>query len=265
VQLLYLTPYSNGTAAPPFVPTDIPGLLAWFDGADATSMTIGSSFLISQWNDKSGNGNNATNSNTATQPTYSANQLNGKSTVAFPGGMNLAFGSAQMINPSSPFTITFVVEFSVVNNPFSIFFALTDANGVTDQPYFNINKSGTTTNVFIAGPVSTYAANIGTNLWNPSIGTDTYYAITFTYNGMGLSNQANFGFSVNGTSYVLNSGDNDDTNGGANIIGNYAPGGAFGASFTGFFADIYVYNTQFTGPQSTAFYGYLSSKWGIAA
>lgn len=41
------------TNATPFAPTHAPGLLAWYDASDSSSITHASN-VISQWNDKSG-------------------------------------------------------------------------------------------------------------------------------------------------------------------------------------------------------------------
>jgi hypothetical protein len=55
----------------------------WLDAADASTITQ-SSNLVSQWNDKSGNGRNATASSTA-RPTYSATAFNSKPGLTFDG------------------------------------------------------------------------------------------------------------------------------------------------------------------------------------
>ena len=55
----------------------------WLDAADASTITQ-SSNLVSQWNDKSGNGRNASASSTA-RPTYSATSFNGKPGLTFDG------------------------------------------------------------------------------------------------------------------------------------------------------------------------------------
>lgn len=55
----------------------------WLDAADSSTITQ-SSNLVSQWNDKSGNGRNATASSTA-RPTYSATAFNSKPGLTFDG------------------------------------------------------------------------------------------------------------------------------------------------------------------------------------
>lgn len=63
----------------------------WIDGSD-TSTIIQSSGLISQINDKSGNGINVTASGAA-RPSFLANSLNGYSTIRFPTGTQLTLPS----------------------------------------------------------------------------------------------------------------------------------------------------------------------------
>jgi hypothetical protein len=64
----------------------------WLDAADAATVTE-SSGLVSQVNDKSGNGRNFTASGGA-RPTYSANALNGKAVFTFGGAASLTSASA---------------------------------------------------------------------------------------------------------------------------------------------------------------------------
>jgi hypothetical protein len=52
-----------------FVPTSLSGLALWLDAADVNSITQ-SNGLVSQWNDKSANGSNATQVTVGNRPTY---------------------------------------------------------------------------------------------------------------------------------------------------------------------------------------------------
>jgi hypothetical protein len=56
----------------------------WLDAADASAVTTISG-AVSQWNDKSGNTRNFTQSDSARRPTYGISTLNGKSAVGFDG------------------------------------------------------------------------------------------------------------------------------------------------------------------------------------
>jgi hypothetical protein len=66
-----------------WTPADITTAL-WLDAADASTITTVSG-AVSQWNDKSGNGRNATQSTEARRPTYTNAGLNGKNVVSFDG------------------------------------------------------------------------------------------------------------------------------------------------------------------------------------
>lgn len=66
-------------------PSNIGSSLAlWLDAEDSASITLNGS-AVSQWNDKSGNGRNATQATAASQPAYSASGLNNKPAVSFDG------------------------------------------------------------------------------------------------------------------------------------------------------------------------------------
>lgn len=56
----------------------------WFDASDASTITTVSG-AVSQWNDKSGNNRNATQSNVANRPTYTIAGLNGNNVITFDG------------------------------------------------------------------------------------------------------------------------------------------------------------------------------------
>ena len=71
--------------------------LAWFDASDAASITHVSGG-VSQWNDKSGNGNHVTQGNAASRPTTNIRTVNGLNVLYFDG--------ADMFNvPSSLYSV----------------------------------------------------------------------------------------------------------------------------------------------------------------
>jgi hypothetical protein len=69
-------------------PLSLPNLRSWFDASDASTFTYSSSTLVSQWNDKSGNGKHAVQATVANQPNRNVTQ-NGLSCVAFSGTGNV--------------------------------------------------------------------------------------------------------------------------------------------------------------------------------
>ena len=65
---------------PSFIPFSTDGLNLWLK-ADSLSLSDGDQ--VSSWNDSSGNGNNATQSNSSYKPIFKTGILNGKPVVRF--------------------------------------------------------------------------------------------------------------------------------------------------------------------------------------
>lgn len=62
----------------------ISGYVAWFDAMDSSTITV-SDGRVSQWSDKSGNGNNLVQATAGSQPNYGLAMLNGLPSVGFDG------------------------------------------------------------------------------------------------------------------------------------------------------------------------------------
>jgi hypothetical protein len=67
-----------------FSPTDIPGLLGWYDADAATTFSFGVGTLVSVWGDKNGGVNSLLQGNATKQPNRNGSQ-NGRTTVVFDG------------------------------------------------------------------------------------------------------------------------------------------------------------------------------------
>jgi hypothetical protein len=65
-----------------FSPLSIPDLALWLDAADTSTITHTSN-SVSQWNDKSGLGNNATQGTGANQPVTNTRTINGRNVLDF--------------------------------------------------------------------------------------------------------------------------------------------------------------------------------------
>lgn len=78
----------------------------WLDASDPETFSYSSSNVISQWNDKSGNGRHAIQPTTASQPTRVSNVMNGLPAVRFDGSDDFIYSSpAGTINGSTNFSI----------------------------------------------------------------------------------------------------------------------------------------------------------------
>lgn len=67
-----------------FTPKSIAGLQLWLDASDSSTVTLNGS-NVSQWNDKSGNGRNATQGTANNQPTYATAGRNSRNIITFDG------------------------------------------------------------------------------------------------------------------------------------------------------------------------------------
>ena len=90
----------------------------WLDAADASTITE-SGGAVSQWNDKSGNGRHATQSNSSYRPSLTANGLNGLNVVTF-DGVNDILGFSDLawtnnIGAISYFVVTKTSDQAVTN------------------------------------------------------------------------------------------------------------------------------------------------------
>jgi hypothetical protein len=104
----------------------------WLDAADAATVTTVSG-AVSQWNDKSGNSRNATQSTASARPTYTSAGLNGLNTVT-PDGSNDYMDLPVIFSDTSNYFIigAFRVD-SIINsgnNTDNYFFAESPSSGV---------------------------------------------------------------------------------------------------------------------------------------
>jgi hypothetical protein len=75
----------TGPTAPGAPPDQIPGVIAWLDASDGSTVTQ-SGGAVSGWADRSGHSNDATQTTPGNRPTYVANAQNGRAVVRFAGG-----------------------------------------------------------------------------------------------------------------------------------------------------------------------------------
>ena len=92
-----------------WTPSELGSALAlWLDAADVSTITTASN-AVSQWNDKSGNGRNASQLTAQNQPTYNLSGLNNRQSVNFDGdGDNLALPTG-FLNGVTAVSVAFVL------------------------------------------------------------------------------------------------------------------------------------------------------------
>jgi len=98
------------------LPSDIPDLGLWLDGDDEPTITK-SANAVSQWDDKSGNGRNATQATGAAQPIYTVGGMNGLPILRFDGVDDLlSYDGTFLVGTDYTVTVVEQRRSSVSNN-----------------------------------------------------------------------------------------------------------------------------------------------------
>jgi hypothetical protein len=237
-----LSVFSNYITAP----TQIPGLLGWYDGKDplGTGVTPSNGFNISNWIDKSGRSNNASNIG-GSIPSYSNNA------VYFNGvtSNKLFFTNPNELVANKGFSI-FVVEKRQGAATSSYFLA-----GTTATNYQNLHMGYRYGNTFA---VAFYGNDQDIIVPNYTTATTEPYRIwTTTLNNSFL-----------GVTYLNGTTQGSYQHGG--LVTSYTGGGIGGTPtfsppgwYTGFIQEILFYSNVVTATQQQQVEGYLAWKWGL--
>lgn len=217
--------------------TSIPNSLQWLDAADTSTITQVAG-AVSQWNDKTSNGNHVTQGTGAQQPITGSRTINGRNAIDFNGTSHRLFSPAGMYN------------IAMGDNTFASVAAADSLIGVK-----RLMSAGTSTppdyGVFYNGAVQFGARNGSSSA---------------TMAGVFDAGQHILGFKRSGTSvipfYDIESapqlvGSNTSIN--SMRIGNNSGGNT--DYFDGPVAEINFYTRQLTTLETTALFGYYKSKW----
>ena len=218
-----------------FSPRQISGCSLWLDGTDpAGNGVVPSAGTLATWVDKSGSGNNATQSTGGNQPTYSNN--------------GLVFSGSQWYQTS-------ITSFPTAE---SIFIVFRTTTGIADIFAGTTGSSRevllyTGNKIFLGSfgtDPSSFTPNAGIISLNTNILYSTQYtssAITFNVNGSTTgSGSPPFTFSGTGTSWIGSSG--------------YAPNNMNGTIY-----EFIYYNSSLSSTLRQQVESYLAQKWGLTA
>jgi len=217
-------------------PLNIPRCTLWLDASDISTITQ-SGGAVSQWNDKSGTGNNATQSTPGNQPTYSLSNIyfNGASS----NYMNLPNGTLPSGNSS--YSIFFVVQYisgaqilgaGVTSNNQATFLGV-NATNIYDA-WYNIDANG----------------GSSFSLSNATFVAESIYTAD--------SNRQLF---VSGTLTQTLASSNHNCSTLSNAIGGFIAQSIFGTFYA---KEIIYYATALNTPQRQSVERYLSLKWGLS-
>jgi len=228
-----------------FNPKSIAGLIAWFDGADSSTMgptasgvaAVSNNGPVMFWKDKSNSGYNMTGVATLNSPTFVSSSLNGKSALSFDGNDQVSGAAASGAIMTAPFTLFVVARATVTGT--------TRVCGVgSNRSIGPFATSNTNWGFFSAGGVQSFgvsatAASVLCMTANASL------AGTFFGNGTQ---------SATGTLVTVTPG--------SFAAGTDVGGGATG-TFTGIVYEILSYDSVLSSDARSRVTRWLGSKWGI--
>ena len=236
------------------------GLQLWLDASDTSTITE-SSGSVSQWNDKSGYGNNATEGVGARQPTTGTRTLGGRNILDFDGT-----DDSLIVAPSDSINNLFATGGTM------LFVGVPDSDGGGNFGRI-IDKTPNGLNVFVQNEVTTtlqprmtvpFSTTSGD--WKTtanSVDLDVGNIIAMTYDGSATTN--NPAFTINGeaeaeteTSAPVGTIKDDSAN--SLYIGNNS---FFNRGFDGGFAELLIYDRVLSAAEITLVNNYLTNKWGI--
>lgn len=253
-----LRPRANRVSTP--LPLTIAGLETWFDAADTGSVTLDSG-RVSEWRDKSGKGRHAVNTTSGTtQPSYTANSLNGLHRVVFAAASQQflvagGIGDWNFLHNGTRLTAYAIVTMAGSRGLMSTIGALDSLNvGFclefrSDLRLRTLIANGSefvASCNFNSGIFSgTRLIQVRTNLATSTPGRVTMSAGSDVQDAIEQSRTASA--STSDSAYALN-------------IGRY-PGGT--GHYTGSIAEMIFYSRDLSSAERLAIRNYLYAKWGL--
>ncbi len=213
---------------------------AWYDAADASSITA-SGGSVSQWNDKSGNGNHATQSNSSIQPVTGSKSIGGKNVIDFETSNNqsLVIPSIDVIG-KEVWAVFIMDDYTTTSSQLLL--------GGGGNVQIGVNSSTQSLRLWSAG--NPYSADTKSTA-NIPVTTPTLAAW--------LAHTDTKKFSINGALEVTNNTYQGGSMNATNIgRGQYA-------TMDGAIGEIIVTSSELSTEDRQKIEGYLAHKWGLQA
>lgn len=224
-------------------PDSISNLTLWLDASDASTITDAGAGAVSQWNDKSGNNNHATQAASGNRPITGTRTLAGKNVLDFVSASNhfMSLASGLFTVPTGAYTMIVVMA--------------SDSNANTRR-IINASLAGTTV-VSLRLQTGNYAYQSRTSL--------SLTTTTITRN----TNPHVLGFRRNGTAItgfydgVLGTAGSNAQNVTPDAWGIGRDPVATADAFDGVIAEALVYSRSLSDAELNQVGNYLKAKWGI--
>jgi len=213
----------------------------WIDVADASTITH-SGGDVSQWDDKSGNGRNATQGTGSNQPVVGTKFINGLDAIEFDGANDHL--DVSTIGTGEDITLVAVWQQQANVVGVSVFLGEASSN---DGIGIGYNNSSTKYNAFVYGGPSEEQTGQAINVTKIQVGTHTAAGnVDLFMNGTQLGPTS--GSSLNITNGVVTIGQSNNNN---------------GHTIEGMIGEVLVFARVLTTEERQLVEGYLAWKWGL--
>lgn len=218
-----------------FVPSDVAGLLAWFQADNAGSITS-SGGAVSQWNDLSGGGNHLAQATGANQPTTGTRTINGRNVIDFDGTND--YMAVTMTSDATPYTIIFVGRLDTTASQQNII----DGSGSSNRAVLLCSNSA---------KYGMYGAALRSSTVTPST-TNAEIVI-------GIFNGSSSVMYVDGGASVASGDPFEGAYVGLTVGSRYD--GA--VNFNGIIGEVLIYNSALSSTDLNSIGDYLATRWGM--
>lgn len=226
----------SGGGAAAFSPTSIAGLKLWLDASQIVGLNDGDA--VATWSDLSGNALGVTQSIASRRPTYQTNEINSLPAVQFDGSDDFLANLVGTLTEKNGCTILAVFKANVAN-----------ANNclITKGPNDVAFLQWPTTGLGLAKSGVAWMVNEGT------IGSSAWQIASATYDG---STAKVFRANIELNSAAYSSALLADNTG-------FVMGLDGASYFSGYLAELIVYNREVTGGERTQLQAYAAAKYGL--
>jgi len=247
---------TNSYIATAKIPTEISGLIAWYDAQDLASITKDGSDLVSQWNDKSGNNNHFLQSTAARKPKYVYSAIN--SLPALQGYHDGANKSLLTVTDNATLDYSSMTVFTVIqrvgdrNSGETIFGKITN-HAVADE--FRLTISSADTYQITAAPTGNGIDSLAIATASGTIAAGTPQLLEAKYAPTTLSARRNIGTYGTATLSGLYNG--------TGPLCAFCYGG-YSEEYRGYIGEVIFYNQCLSAADIAAVSQYLNDKWNLS-